>query len=40
MACGGFGHTLCLTEGGQIFGWGLNVKGQVGLGDLPQLMKT
>ena len=40
MACGGFGHTLCLTEGGQIFAWGLNVKGQVGLGDLPELMKT
>lgn len=35
-AAGGFGHTICLTEEGEIFGWGLNVKGQVGLSDLPE----
>lgn len=37
---GGFGHTLCLTEQGELFGWGLNVKGQVGLSDLPEGIQT
>ncbi len=39
-ASGGFGHTLCLTETGEIFSWGLNIKGQLGLNDLPEHIKT
>lgn len=31
---GGFSHSLCLTESGELFSWGLNVKGQVGINDL------
>ena len=37
---GGFAHTICLTEEGEIFGWGLNVKGQVGINDLNEGMKS
>jgi alpha-tubulin suppressor-like RCC1 family protein len=33
MAAGGFGHTLALTTQGEIFSWGLDVKGQLGLGE-------
>lgn len=34
-AAGGFGHTLCLTTEGEVYAWGLNIKGQLGLNDLP-----
>lgn len=37
---GGYGHTLCLTEQGEIFGWGLNIKGQVGINDLREGMES
>lgn len=33
MVSGGFGHTLALTTENEIFSWGLNVKGQLGLGE-------
>lgn len=31
--CAGYGHVLALTSEGRIFGWGLNAKHQLGLGD-------
>ena len=37
---GGYSHTLCLTTEGELFGWGLNVKGQVGVNDLREGMKS
>lgn len=33
MVSGGFGHSLALTTGGEMFSWGLNVKGELGLGE-------
>lgn len=36
---GGLGHTLCLTTDGTLFSWGLNIKGQLGLNDLPEGIK-
>ena len=33
MACG-YGHTMATTLSGFVFAWGLNVYGQLGLGDL------
>jgi len=30
----GFGHTVCLTEGGDLFTWGFNIYGQLGQGDM------
>ena len=36
---GGFGHTMCLTDQGELYTWGLNIKGQLGLNDLPENMK-
>lgn len=33
---GGFGHTLCLTEDGYMYSWGLNIKGQVGINDISE----
>lgn len=33
MAAGGFGHSLVLTTDGDIFSWGIDVKGQLGLGE-------
>ena len=35
---GGFGHSLCLPQEGEVFSWGLNIKGQLGLNDLPEDM--
>ena len=32
MVSGGFGQTLALTTEGEIFSWGMNVKGELGLG--------
>ena len=29
----GFGHTACLTESGDLYTWGFNIYGQLGLGD-------
>jgi alpha-tubulin suppressor-like RCC1 family protein len=29
----GYGHTACLTENGDIYTWGFNIYGQLGLGD-------
>jgi len=29
----GFGHTACLTENGDLYTWGFNIYGQLGLGD-------
>ena len=34
MISGGYGHTAVLTNNGDIYTWGFNVKGQLGLGDL------
>ena len=31
---------MCLTQKGQIYSWGLNIKGQLGLNDLPENMKA
>ena len=28
----GFGHTACITENGDLYTWGFNVYGQLGLG--------
>lgn len=34
VACSaGFGHTACLTETGDLYTWGFNIYGQLGLGD-------
>lgn len=33
VACG-FGHCLALTETGRVYTWGINMKGQLGLGDI------
>lgn len=34
IACSaGFGHTACLTDSGDLFTWGFNIYGQLGLGD-------
>lgn len=33
VACG-YGHVLALTEGGKVYSWGINTKGQLGLGDI------
>ena len=30
----GFGHTACITEHGDLYTWGFNVYGQLGLGDM------
>ncbi|KRW99588.1 Regulator of chromosome condensation 1/beta-lactamase-inhibitor protein II [Pseudocohnilembus persalinus] len=30
---GGFGHTAIVTENGELYTWGFNIKGQLGLGD-------
>ena len=32
VVCGRF-HTLCVTATSQVFAWGLNSSGQLGLGD-------
>jgi hypothetical protein len=29
----GYGHTACITENGELYTWGFNVYGQLGLGD-------
>lgn len=29
----GFGHTACITETGELYTWGFNIYGQLGLGD-------
>ncbi len=29
----GFAHSCALNQRGDIFAWGLNIKGQLGLGD-------
>lgn len=29
----GFGHTACITEIGDLYTWGFNIYGQLGLGD-------
>jgi alpha-tubulin suppressor-like RCC1 family protein len=29
----GFGHTAALTESGELYTWGFNIYGQLGLGD-------
>jgi alpha-tubulin suppressor-like RCC1 family protein len=33
VACG-FGHSLALTDTGRVYAWGINMKGQLGLGDI------
>lgn len=33
ISCG-YGHVISLTESGSLYCWGLNCKGQLGLGDL------
>jgi alpha-tubulin suppressor-like RCC1 family protein len=44
MVSAGYGHTLVLSEKGDIYSFGLNIKGQLGLGDrktrlVPTLLK-
>jgi len=33
MVAGGYGHTVAITEGGELYAWGFNLKGQLGIGD-------
>lgn len=33
IAAGAF-HSLALSEDGRVFGWGVNVRGQIGLGSV------
>lgn len=35
----GIKHSLCLTSDGQLFAWGCNQKGQIGLGDVKGALK-
>eukprot|EP00825_Cyclidium_porcatum_P046805 TRINITY_DN745_c0_g1_i2.p1 TRINITY_DN745_c0_g1~~TRINITY_DN745_c0_g1_i2.p1 ORF type:complete len:1060 (+),score=235.51 TRINITY_DN745_c0_g1_i2:76-3255(+) len=32
-ASGGYGHTVVISDNGEIYVWGLNIKGQLGVGD-------
>ena len=34
----GFKHTICMVNGGKIFGWGNNIFGQLGLGNLKNIL--
>jgi hypothetical protein len=34
QVAGGFGHTVALTEDGDIYTWGFNIKGQLGVGEM------
>lgn len=42
--CGGYGHTVALSEMGDLYVFGFNIKGQLGLGDrktrtTPEMLK-
>lgn len=39
-AAAGYGHTIALSEDGELYGWGFNVKGQIGIGRVMRKKKN